>query len=92
MYAGLKTNWNRSVPTVDQILVPETLLKKRKSQEKAREEKSAEFEKKKKVRRVIFSEFRVISRGYMMYNTIFATRYKVSMLSSINHLSGLISL
>jgi large subunit ribosomal protein L7e len=41
---------NRSVPTADQILVPETLLKKRKSQEKAREERSAEFEKKKKVR------------------------------------------
>ena len=49
MYAGRKTNWNRSVPTADQILVPETLLKKRKSQEKAREEKSAELEKKKKV-------------------------------------------
>ena len=42
---------NRSVPTADQILVPETLLKKRKSQEKAREERSAELEKKKKVRR-----------------------------------------
>jgi large subunit ribosomal protein L7e len=42
---------NRSVPTTDQILVPETLLKKRKSQEKAREERSAELEKKKKVRR-----------------------------------------
>ena len=39
----------RSVPTEDEILVPETLLKKRKSQEKAREERSAEFEKKKKV-------------------------------------------
>ncbi|KAG9236616.1 ribosomal protein L30, ferredoxin-like fold domain-containing protein [Amylocarpus encephaloides] len=37
-----------SVPTVDQILVPETLLKKRKSQEKAREEKLAEVEKRKK--------------------------------------------
>ncbi|OWP00454.1 60S ribosomal protein L [Marssonina coronariae] len=37
-----------SVPTLDQILVPETLLKKRKSQEKAREERTAELEKKKK--------------------------------------------
>ncbi|POS81533.1 60S ribosomal protein L7 [Diaporthe helianthi] len=37
-----------SVPTNDQILVPETLLKKRKSQEKARAERSAEIEKKKK--------------------------------------------
>jgi alkylated DNA nucleotide flippase Atl1 len=54
MYAGHKTNWNRSVPTADQILVPETLLKKRKSQEKAREEKSAELEKKKKVRERLF--------------------------------------
>ena len=39
----------RNVPTEDQILVPETLLKKRKSQEKAREERSAELEKRKKV-------------------------------------------
>ncbi|KAL8924450.1 MAG: hypothetical protein Q9208_004058 [Pyrenodesmia sp. 3 TL-2023] len=40
-----------SVPTEDQILVPETLLKKRKSQEKAREEQSAEREKLKKARK-----------------------------------------
>ncbi|KAL8659812.1 MAG: hypothetical protein Q9221_005967 [Calogaya cf. arnoldii] len=40
-----------SVPTEDQILVPETLLKKRKSQEKAREEQSAEREKRKKARK-----------------------------------------
>ncbi|MCJ1232459.1 60S ribosomal protein L7 [Varicellaria rhodocarpa] len=39
---------NRTVPTEDEILVPETLLKKRKSNEKAREERSAELEKKKK--------------------------------------------
>lgn len=39
-----------TVPTHDQILVPETLLKKRKSQEKAREGRSAELLKKKKVR------------------------------------------
>ena len=39
----------RSAPTEDQILVPETLLKKRKSQEKQREERAAEVEKKKKV-------------------------------------------
>lgn len=41
----------RSVPTEDEILVPETLLKKRKSQEKAREERSAELEKKKKAQK-----------------------------------------
>lgn len=40
---------HRSAPTEDQILVPETLLKKRKSQEKAREEQSAERERLKKV-------------------------------------------
>ena len=39
----------RTVPTKDQVLVPETLLKKRKSQEKARAERSAEIEKRKKV-------------------------------------------
>ncbi|KAI0127943.1 60S ribosomal protein L7 [Xylariales sp. AK1849] len=42
---GMSAN---SVPTKDQILVPETLLKKRKSQEKARAEKSADLDKKKK--------------------------------------------
>ncbi|KAG6997482.1 60S ribosomal protein L7 [Physcia stellaris] len=40
----------RTVPTEDQILVPETLLKKRKSQEKEREERAAETEKRKKWR------------------------------------------
>ena len=43
------------MPTEDEILVPETLLKKRKSQEKAREERSAELEKKKKVGSTFFS-------------------------------------
>lgn len=38
-----------SVPTKDQVLVPETLLKKRKSQEKARAERTAAIEKKKAV-------------------------------------------
>ena len=41
--------FHRSVPTKDQILVPETLLKKRKTQEKQREDQAAEREKKKKV-------------------------------------------
>ncbi|TQS35887.1 hypothetical protein Golomagni_03677 [Golovinomyces magnicellulatus] len=45
------TNSNSSVPTVDQILVPETLLKKRKSNEKAREERAAELEKKRKAQK-----------------------------------------
>ncbi|OTA66808.1 60S ribosomal protein L7 [Hypoxylon sp. EC38] len=47
-----------TVPTKDQVLVPETLLKKRKSQEKARAEKTAELEQRKKInkekRAVIF--------------------------------------
>ncbi|KAI1107199.1 60S ribosomal protein L7 [Jackrogersella minutella] len=47
-----------TVPTKDQVLVPETLLKKRKSQEKARAEKNAETEQRKKLnkdkRAVIF--------------------------------------
>jgi hypothetical protein len=38
-----------SVPTQNQVLVPETLLKKRKSQEAARAERRAEVEKTKKV-------------------------------------------
>jgi hypothetical protein len=40
---------HRTVPTKDQVLVPETLLKKRKSQEKAREQRAADLEKRKKV-------------------------------------------
>ncbi|KAE8447390.1 60S ribosomal protein L7 [Mollisiaceae sp. DMI_Dod_QoI] len=40
-----------SVPTADQILVPETLLKKRKSQEKEREARTADLEKKKKAQK-----------------------------------------
>lgn len=37
-----------TVPTRDEVLVPETLLKKRKSQEKARAERAAELEQKRK--------------------------------------------
>ncbi|KAI4249248.1 MAG: hypothetical protein L6R40_000706 [Gallowayella cf. fulva] len=57
-----------TVPTEDQILVPETLLKKRKSQEKAREEQSAEREKKKKARKekrgVIFKRAEAYVKEY----------------------------
>jgi hypothetical protein len=38
-----------SVPTNNQVLIPETLLKKRKSQEQARAARTAELEEKKKV-------------------------------------------
>jgi len=48
----------RTAPTKDDILVPETLLKKRKSQEKEREARAAELQKKRKAnkekRSVIF--------------------------------------
>ena len=52
MVTGLRTNLivYSSIPTNDQILVPETLLKKRKSQEKARAERTEAAEKKKAVR------------------------------------------
>jgi hypothetical protein len=62
----------RSVPTQDQVLVPETLLKKRKSQEKARAEKSAEIEKKKAVcqDQSLYSQPLV----FMMHNHFVATR------------------
>jgi hypothetical protein len=56
----------RSVPTHDQILVPETLLKKRKSQEKARAEKATEIEKKKAVRVILL--FPLSSSFSMMHN------------------------
>jgi len=50
---------NRTVPTQNDILVPETLLKKRKSQEKAREERALatkeKRDKNKKKREVIFT-------------------------------------
>ncbi|KAK8117973.1 60S ribosomal protein uL30 [Apiospora kogelbergensis] len=44
--AGTKST---TVPTKDSINVPETLLKKRKSQEKARAERTAEIEQRKKI-------------------------------------------
>lgn len=47
--SGLRTNLINSVPTNDQILVPETLLKKRKSQEKARAERADAIQKQKAV-------------------------------------------
>lgn len=67
------------MPTEDEIHVPETLLKKRKSQEKAREERSAELEKKKKVSHKIIT-FTLFHQGKLwawtmvMIHTNFATR------------------
>ncbi|KAJ2978624.1 hypothetical protein NUW58_g7440 [Xylaria curta] len=70
-----------SVPTKEQVLVPETLLKKRKSQEKARAEKTAEIEQRKKAnkekRAVIFkraekyvTEYRDAEREKVRLNRI----------------------
>jgi len=57
-----------TVPTHDQILVPETLLKKRKSQEKAREARTAELAKKKEAnktkRSVIFKRAETYVQEY----------------------------
>ncbi|TPX13102.1 uncharacterized protein E0L32_006528 [Thyridium curvatum] len=59
-----------TVPTNDQVLVPETLLKKRKSQEKARAERTAEADKKKKAsankekRQVIFKRAETYVKEY----------------------------
>lgn len=46
---------HRSVPTKDQILVPETLLKKRKSQEKERAEAAEKRDARKKVHIILSS-------------------------------------
>ena len=43
------TDLRSTVPTKDQVLVPETLLKKRKSQEQSRAVRREEAEKKKQV-------------------------------------------
>ncbi|RMZ92703.1 hypothetical protein DV736_g7, partial [Chaetothyriales sp. CBS 134916] len=57
-----------SVPTKDQILVPETLLKKRKSQEKAREQQRTAAEERKKAnkakRKAIFKRAETYVKEY----------------------------
>ncbi|KAL1967079.1 hypothetical protein VTN77DRAFT_3603 [Rasamsonia byssochlamydoides] len=57
-----------TVPTKDQVLVPETLLKKRKSQEQARAARRAELEKKKQAnkekRAVIFKRAEAYVKEY----------------------------
>lgn len=68
-YAGPCSNLTSrysTVPTQEQILVPETLLKKRKSQEKARAERTAAQEKKKAVSTPPYSLTRI-----MMHNIPF---------------------
>lgn len=62
-----------TVPTEDHVLVPETLLKKRKSQEKAREARSEELAKKKEVS-YNFLFYICSVGGLVMIPTIPATR------------------
>lgn len=58
----------RTVPTRDDILVPETLLKKRKSQEKARAERAADLEQQKKVGSISFYLVHFAEVVIMMHN------------------------
>jgi len=67
---------HRTAPTKDQVLVPETLLKKRKSQEKAREQSLAEREKRKKVGYTSLVHSRMVQQLLVMENTTKATRLK----------------
>ncbi|KAJ5096134.1 60S ribosomal protein L7 [Penicillium alfredii] len=76
------TNLNSTVPTKDQVLVPETLLKKRKSQEQARAERRAEAEQKKKVGFFPFHISRPPSLINLMTTTNHATRPKVNAVAS----------
>ena len=48
-FATAVLTYHSTIPTKDEILVPETLLKKRKSQEKEREVKAADLQKKRQV-------------------------------------------
>jgi hypothetical protein len=90
------TNPNTSsVPTQDQVLVPETLLKKRKSQEAARAERRAETDAKKKVGSFSQMQFPCICPSlHLPSNNLMKTPTtrldQWSMLSPVNHLSGLI--
>ena len=66
--ADLLTVRTRTVPTKDDILVPETLLKKRKSQEKAREERLAQDARRKAVSAASF--FLLYGFLLVMQNTV----------------------
>jgi hypothetical protein len=77
----------RSVPTQNDILVPETLLKKRKSQEKARAERAAEQDKRKQVGPLLLLS--VIMGRYDAQQHL-ATRPTSMLLLNLYHLSGLI--
>jgi hypothetical protein len=75
----------RSVPSEDSILVPETLLKKRKSQEKERAAKAAEIQKKRDVSTLLF--FSVLGDDT---NPLKTRPCVDAVFHVIHHLSGLI--
>jgi hypothetical protein len=74
------------VATKDQVLIPETLLKKRKAQEKSRERNIAELEKRKKVSFHSFSVMWMIA-VMIIPNTRLDPR--VNVVAFLYHLSGL---
>jgi hypothetical protein len=74
------------VATKDQILVPETLLKKRKAQEKSREKGIADLEKRKKVRLYTVSSGGIYS---VMITPTTRLDLRVNVVAFLYHLSGL---
>jgi len=77
-----------SIPTKDEILVPETLLKKRKSQEKEREAKTAERDAKRKVCQQELFLFSCFSCGDDTTPNMTRPLKRVDVVL-VNHLSGL---
>lgn len=68
---------NRSVPTKNDILVPETILKKRKSQEKEREQRAADLDKKRKVGLLnSFNSIQSKREAQVMISIVLATRLR----------------
>ena len=84
------TDLHSTVPTQDQVLVPETLLKKRKSQEQARAVQREEAEKKKAVSTFFFLFF--VSVNFCDDKFHHMRLDTVDVVASVNHLSGLMLL
>lgn len=59
---------NRSVPTKEQILVPETLLKKRKANEKSAEDRATAAETRKKVCSFSPSSIEILSARTILFD------------------------
>lgn len=78
------------LPTQDQVLVPETLLKKRKSQEQARAARLEAAQKRKQVSLFVPNSSSGARVGWVMI-AISATRLRSMLSLTVNHLSGLTS-